>query len=375
MARDIDQKFAQAGLLDGLDGDAREARLALLRQLHEEGVPLDELRRAAEDDRLTLLPVDRALSDEPRYTPREIAELASVPLEYLIRSRRASGLAVPDPDDRVLGERDLESARIGAVLRSGNLPDEALLEITRAFGRGMSQAAEVIRSVAERNFMEPGVSEHDLAVRNANAASSMMPELGPVLENLLRSHLLEQVRSQAITAEQLASGGAGTTREVFVAFVDMVGFTRLGEAIGAVTLGELAGRLSDMAQEAASGEARLVKIVGDAAMFVGPGAVPVVESALALVERAEETEDFPPLRAGLAGGAAITREGDWYGTPVNLASRVTAVAYPASVLATREVRDDTGDRFRWSDAGARRLKGFKHPVPLYRARRREEGGP
>ncbi len=159
---------------------------------------------------------------------------------------------------------------------------------------------------------------------------------------------------------------------MFVAFVDVVGFTRLGERIGAVTLGELVGRLSEMAADVANGDVQLVKTVGDAAMFVSPDAAGVVGAALDLVERADAAEDFPAVRAGTAGGPAISRDGDWYGNPVNLASRVTNVARPSSVLGTREVRDAARDDFLWSPAGTRRLKGVSQPVRLYRARRLEE---
>ena len=63
------------------------------------------------------------------------------------------------------------------------------------------------------------------------------------------------------------------------------------------------------------------------------------------------------LRAGVAHGAAIGRGGDFYGPPVNLASRITAVARPGSVLADKEAKEALGDRFHYSFAGERRLKG------------------
>jgi adenylate cyclase len=71
----------------------------------------------------------------------------------------------------------------------------------------------------------------------------------------------------------------------------------------------------------------------------------------------------------MAAGPALSRAGDWYGRPVNLASRVTAIARPGSVLATRDVRDAASEAYRWSPAGARSLKGVDGPVRLYRARR------
>ena len=56
--------FQAEGLLDGADD--REARLELLRTLEQEGFSLDELRAAATQDRLALLPVERVLAGEGR---------------------------------------------------------------------------------------------------------------------------------------------------------------------------------------------------------------------------------------------------------------------------------------------------------------------
>ena len=70
---------------------------------------------------------------------------------------------------------------------------------------------------------------------------------------------------------------------------------------------------------------------------------------------------------------AISHSGDWFGPPVNLASRVTGVARASSVLATAEVRDELDERFEWSFAGTRRLKGISRPVALHRARPRVAG--
>jgi adenylate cyclase len=94
-----------------------------------------------------------------------------------------------------------------------------------------------------------------------------------------------------------------------------------------------------------------------------------VQATIALIKAAdEEGEDFPQLRAGIARGDAIGRAGDWYGRPVNVASRVTGVARPGSVLTTQGVREAAEESFRWSFAGKRKLKGISEQLPLYRAR-------
>jgi adenylate cyclase len=111
---------------------------------------------------------------------------------------------------------------------------------------------------------------------------------------------------------------------------------------------------------------RLIKTIGDAAMLVSTEPAPLVEAALRLVAAVEEA-DLPTLRAGIALGPAAQRAGDFYGHSVNLASRVTGVARPGSVLCTPEVREAAPDRFAWSYAGRFKLKGIGEPVALHRA--------
>src|SRR5205085_8276576 len=97
------------GLLDGLEDDgARRARSVLLDELHDQGVPLEELRRAVAEDRLALLPVERLLTSEPRWSARDVAERSGMDLAYFEASRRALGLPWPDPDAKVFGDEDVE---------------------------------------------------------------------------------------------------------------------------------------------------------------------------------------------------------------------------------------------------------------------------
>ena len=112
--------WASEGLLDGLDGKDRDARIAILRDLHSDGVTLTELRKAVEENRLMFLPVERSLREEPRYSAREVAERSGVDLDVLTQQWQALGLVVSDPDNIAYGERDLEAAqRIKLFLDAG----------------------------------------------------------------------------------------------------------------------------------------------------------------------------------------------------------------------------------------------------------------
>ena len=144
-----------------------------------------------------------------------------------------------------------------------------------------------------------------------------------------------------------------------VAFADLVGFTKLGERLDPAELGQLTDRLGELAGDVARGPVRLVKLIGDAAMLSSTDPGELLDAALELVAASEdEGEGFPLLRAGVAFGRAVARAGDYYGRPVNLASRITAVARPGSVLCDEAMHDAAGeDAYRWSFAGAPAAQG------------------
>jgi adenylate cyclase len=363
------------GLLDGLDGEAREARIELLEDLIEQGASLDEIKNAAAEGRLVLLPVEKALEGEgERYTAEELAERAGLDLEFLERLWAALGAARPDPEEKAFSEEDLEGARAVKRVVEGGMPERSVLEISRVMGQTLSRLADAIgRSFAEA-FLREGDNERELARRYAEAVHALEPQLEPMIRAAFRLHQRENVRRAAVGVEELQAGLLGS-QEVAVCFADLVDFTRLGERIPPDELGEVAGRLEELASEVAAAPVRLVKTIGDAAMLVSRQTDPLLQAALDLVEAAEdEGEEFPLLRAGLSRGPALQRAGDWYGSPVNLASRITDFARPGSVVADKAVRDAAEGDYAWSFAGKRHLKGVKGEIPLYRVRRAEEDG-
>jgi len=134
------------------------------------------------------------------------------------------------------------------------------------------------------------------------------------------------------------------------------------------------GRLDEIARDVAHGPVRLVKLIGDAAMLASADTEAVVGATLDLLEgMARGGEGFPLIRAGIASGPVLSRGGDFYGAPVNLASRITGAARPGSVLVTSEVRAETEESFAFSTAGRKHLKGIHGAVEIHRCRDLDEG--
>jgi adenylate cyclase len=362
--------FAAEGLLDGLEAEQRADRLALLEQLAADGVTLAELRRSTASGTLVFLPAERVIGGRVRHTAAEAAQRTGIDLQLLRAMRSAVGMPLAAEDEPVYTEEDLDALRVAQIAKQAGVSDEQIVELNRTVARGLTPAAEVMRALVMQLVIEPGLSEYELAQRYADAVVQLSPTLAPMVTNLLTAQLRQMAQSEAITAAERSGGRLPGSREIAVCFADLVGFTRLGELVAPEDLGGLAVRLEALTNDVVRPPVRLIKTIGDAVMLTSPEPQPLIEAGLELLDAAEDAgEDFPQLRVGSALGPALSRAGDWFGRPVNVASRITQIARPGSLLAEREVRESVPDAFRWSYAGERRLRGLLEPLPLFRARR------
>ncbi|WP_254848304.1 adenylate/guanylate cyclase domain-containing protein [Mycobacterium sp. SP-6446] len=358
-------------LLDGLEGTARAERAELVEWLLEQGITAEEIRTAHPP---LLLASRHLIGDDGTYvSTREISETYGIDLDLLQRVQRAIGLArVDDPDAAVHMRADGEAAALTQRFLELGLDPDKLVLVVRVLAEGLSRTAEVMRFTALSAIMRPGATELEIAKASKALVGRIAPLLGPLVENMLFMQLRHTMETEAVNAAERAAGkplpGA---RQVTVAFADLVGFTRLGEAIPAEDLGQLATRLGYLARDVTTPPVRFIKSIGDAVMFVCPEPAPLLDVVVKLVETVDTDNDFPRLRAGVASGMAVSRAGDWFGSPVNVASRVTGVARPGTVLVADSVWETIGDAgdFEGSFAGARRLKGIKNEVKLFRIRR------
>lgn len=371
VAEDFDVEAA--GLLDGLEGKARAERAELIPWLLERGITVEQIRSAFAP---SLLAARKLLGDDGTYvTAREASEKTGIDLDLLQRIQRAMGLPrVDDPDAAVHLRADAEAAAFAQKFIELGIEPDQLVQVSRILNEGLSRAAEVMRNAALVSVLNPVATELDIAKNSEAMVSATAPMLGPMIQEMLRMHLRHLMETEAVNASERAEGqrlpGA---RQVTIAFADLVGFTRLGEAVPPEELEQLAHRLADLARDVAVPPVRFIKTIGDEVMLVSSDPVPLLDAVMDLVEATDGDDDFPRLRVGVATGMAVSRAGDWFGSPVNLASRVTGSARPGSILVSESAREAIGDdeRYTWSFAGARHLKGIKSDVKLFRPRRAE----
>ena len=273
------------------------------------------------------------LGGSRRYTRADVAERSGVPAERARALWRALGFASAADDAAVFTDGDIRALRIANELIQGGIVDPSIATSTaRMIAQHMSRLAEsqvrMLRDVLVAN-PELGADERQLA----RLIEHLTPELEALQNFVWRRHLAaNSVRMLASPDDDLDE------RRQIVGFADMVGFTSLTRRSTEAELVAVVDRFDALAADVvAENHGRIVKMLGDEVLFVADSPVDGAEIALTLLERAEREDGVPSLRAGLAYGRVLSRFGDVYGSVVNIASRLTSVARPGTVLVDIEL--------------------------------------
>jgi class 3 adenylate cyclase len=361
-------------------GQVRRARL--IRTFEEAGIPLDGLAQAVQRRHISLDFVESevyerfaSLTDE---TFADVSRRTGVPFELLAVLREAIGLAPPSPDDRV---REDELAAIPFVevqLRLGFRPP-AIERLLRVTGESMRRIAEQEADWWRTEVIEPrlasGVDTDEVA--NPFPATDMLEVQKTYKENVNAIH--DARRAHAWTGN-IISGleyelnrlglYSRIERPPAIAFLDVTGYTRLTQERGdeaAAALAERLNRLVDRAARAYRGKP--IKWLGDGVMlyFDDPGRA--VGAALEMADAVTEAE-LPPAHIGIHAGPVLYQEGDYFGTTVNVASRIAEYARPKEVLVSEQVVEAAADGgAKFVEIGPVELKGVGGPLELYSAQR------
>jgi adenylate cyclase len=285
----------------------------------------------------------------------ELCRRAGVDHEIADKLWRALGFPDVPPGAPVYGPDDVRALKIAAQ-GVDDLPREARAAAVELLVREARQVSAYLSRISEIEVDMLGeLGRHGLrqeAIADALAHGLEKSDLGWVIFYVLRRRLDEALRRQA-AAER------GERTELAVGFVDLVDFTGTSAALSAEEFGGLLNRFESLAWDVVTeAGGQVVKLIGDEAMFVCPSADEAAAAALGIIA-ACAWSDLPPARAGLSAGSLIARGGDYFGAPVNLASRLVDHAGAGSVLADAEIRKRLEEGpVTAREAGTRRLKGI-----------------
>jgi adenylate cyclase len=332
------------------------------------GATDDDIDRAEEQGWLPLLAFERLLlPGARRYDLAALVDAAGID-ETLARGLwRAVGFPDVPSGLEVFTDRDVDAARLAFSQASErDIREGTLLQQVRVISGALARVASV-QAGAFSDLLDAaqarGLADDDIAI--AILDDTRFEEISKLIDYVHRLQLRAAVWRRTVLAAEPETA-------IAVGFADLAGYTALSATLDGPHISALVGNWEAVAYDAvAANGARVVKTIGDEVMYVGL-TYETVTAALEL-RAAAAAADLPPVRMGLAAGPVVTRDGDYFGPVVNLASRLTELAEPGELLVPAALRDELQamavDEFRWLAKGMQTVRSIG-PVEVFALERK-----
>ncbi|MFN8162217.1 MAG: adenylate cyclase regulatory domain-containing protein [Solirubrobacterales bacterium] len=351
------------------------AQARVVARMRERGHSLESLREAGREGRLAF-----GYSEElfgHRGEMRTIADVAEeTGLEPELIERMMTLLGTPAGAEHLLSADDVEVMRHSARVLQAGFPLVAFLQLVRVYAQSVRKISDsevrLFHLYVHEPLIRDGVPELEMAEEMEGLASDLLPLAGPLF-TYLHNRYLRFFSEQDVVGHMELGLGEGASElgriPVTLCFIDLTGFTRYTEEEGDEEALDMIERFVETIEATLPEGATIVKTIGDEVMLVSPEAGTLTEWAVGFLRLFRER---PQPRVGLHFGEAVYRDGDYFGTDVNLAHRVVTRALGGEVLATDRVVESIEDSAYLSaePIGEVELKGFPEPTPLYVVRSR-----
>ncbi|MDN5894201.1 MAG: adenylate/guanylate cyclase domain-containing protein [Nocardioides sp.] len=302
------------------------------------------------------------LGEEPRFTALEVAGESDEALEQSRRLWRALGF--PEyGDDAAFTQGDKDAlATLRAATARGVIDFDTALTLTRAVGQTMSRLAdwEVATLLPLLEQAEGG------AKGRIGTAIQMMEAVNDPFGDLLVYAWRRHLAASVSRIDALGTDDNAKTYDVTVGFADIVSFTALSNEIGEERVGDMIEVFESRCHDVvSSNHGRVIKSLGDSVLFVVEDPERGYDIADGIIKVIGRDPRMPDVRVGLASGSVVMRMGDVFGPPVNMASRLTAVARRNRVIIDAHTAELLpSDKFETRNLPARPVRGFGLVEPI-----------
>ncbi len=351
---------------------AAAAQARVVARMRERGYSLEDLKRAGRDGRLAFGSAEDIFADQSERVA--ISDAAGdIGLSEGLIERIMVVLGTPSGRERTLTEVDVEAMRKLAAVADAGLPIEALLQLVRVYAQAVRRIADaevrLFHLFVHEPMMRDGLGAIEMSNEMGDLVSSVSPVTVPLLEYLHDRYVRYFIEQDVVGHMEDEFGGDDEIDQIRISlcFIDLTGFTRFTEEEGDAEAFSVIERFTEAVEATLPPEANIVKTIGDEVMVVSPDPVTLAVWAVGFLAL---FDDRPKPRVGIHFGGAVFRDGDYFGSQVNLTHRVVNRALGGEVLVTDTVRDAIGDHpdLELESLGEVDLKGFPVPTPLFLVR-------
>jgi adenylate cyclase len=373
------EELARLGVISPQNGggfqpsDVRRVRLTLA--LATSGVPFEAVGEAIGDGRISFDFIDELAPNPIPLLPETQTELVGR-LGLSDELARALGTILGTcslpPDQQVRSDHAELFELVGAAKAAG-APDDLIVRVVRATAESLRHIIDAQRDFVDVTLLEPAVEAGATPTQMLSLtapARRRYRELGRRSVELLFDRFVDESTFQHVVElmeTELGEHRVAAATEPAIAFVDLSGYTRLAEEAGDDEAAAQAARFIAAVEAAASETGgRLVKVLGDGVMMHFGDSDSAIRAAVSILSRVQR-QGLPPARAGIHSGPMVRRDGDYFGSVVNLAARAADYARAHEILVTQEVMDSWsgGDSIYFRAIGAVALKNVRRRVELF----------
>ncbi|HEV2790739.1 MAG TPA: adenylate cyclase regulatory domain-containing protein [Solirubrobacterales bacterium] len=348
------------------------AQARVVARMRERGYSLEDLKNAGREGRLAFGFAEELFSgSQETFTVEEVAEQTGLEPELVERILVILGTPT---GQRQLTMEDAAALRHCSRVLAAGFPLVAFLQLVRVYAQSMRRIADAEVRLFHLYVHEPltrdAVPELEMAEEMGDLAADILPLAAPLTEYLHQRYLRFFVE-QDVVGHMEADSAALETAEielghvhVTLCFIDLTGFTRYTEEEGDIEALDVVENFVATVEATMPREATIVKTIGDEVMVVSPDPASLTEWAVGFLSRFPQR---PQPRVGIHFGDAVYRDGDYFGSQVNLVHRVVNRALAGEVLVTGPVAEAVAasQLLELEPIGAVSLKGFPRPTELF----------
>lgn len=349
------------------------AQARVVARMRERGYSLEDLREAGREGRLAFGFAEELFSEDTGGGMSLTAVAEETGLEPELIERILVILGTPKGRQRNLSPEDVAALRHCARVLAAGFPLVAFLQLVRVYVQSMRRIADAEVRLFHLYVHEPlirdAVPELEMAAEMGDLAADILPVAAPLTE-YLHTRYLRFFLEQDVVGHMEAGLDANTAEielgqvTMTLCFIDLTGFTRYTEEEGDMEALDVIENFVETVEATLPREATIVKTIGDEVMVVSPDAASLTEWAVEFLRRFPQR---PQPRVGIHCGEAVYRDGDYFGSQVNLAHRVVNRALAGEVLVTDRVAAaiEARERLELEPIGQVSLKGFPTPTDLF----------
>jgi adenylate cyclase len=299
----------------------------------------------------------------------EIEAAGGMPVERIGELMQAFGLLLTGGEEPAFTPEEARVLQQLWQLRDV-WPFELSVQLGRIYGRLLARIAhasvQLWVSVVEPRLQAADLDDQIRVQASAETFDGLLPVADTLLTGVHRRWIEREVSQIAILGAERDAGGQALPGavEVSILFCDLKDFTAFAEREGDVAAARIIDQFAEVVTREHGPEARLTKWLGDGFMLVYPRPGPAVAAGVRIID-GMRAPDGRGVHASVHHGHAIPREGEYFGSVVNLTARLLGVAGRDELVATRPVVERCPD-VTWQLDGTHRLRGVEVPVEVFK---------